>query len=1107
MHLPSRVRGPLIALALVGIAAPALAAEPALWLRYPAISPDGQTIAFSYRGDLWTVPAAGGVATPLTVNDAYELMPVWSPDGSHLAFAADRYGNYDVFVMAAKGGPATRLTVHSVDEMPTSFTPDGQSVLFSAARLDSVTNVQFPTGAQPELYRVAISGGTAPVQVLSTPAEYAVWDHAGKRLAYSDRKGYEMPWRKHDNSSFARDVWVWDATSGEHTRLTAFGADDRQPVWSADEHALFYLSERSGTFNVWRMPLDGADREPVQVTFHITHPARFLSASRAGDLCYTWDGEIWLRPAGAGESRKLTVEVATERRHGEVEWADVGDQLTEFDVSPDGKEMAFIARGEVFVTNTEFGTTKRITNTPEQERSVSFGPDGRSLLYASERQGSWNLYRSDLTDPAEPNFFNATAVTEKAVLETAEETFQPSFSPDGKEVAYLENRTTLKVVNLASGESRVVLSGDHNYSYSDGDQWYQWSPDGRSFLVTYLSPGRWSQEVGLVPATGKGELVNLTKSGYEDAVPRFNKEGTMMYWDSDRLGLRRHGGWGSQDDIYATFLTREAWDRFNLTPAELEQVKAREDKEKSAKDEAAGKAKDEAKPGKGKKPGDDVKAAKDDAPKLADPVTLDLNDLEDRTVRLTRASTAMAAARLSPDGETLVYLARYEKGFDLWTVTHRKDEAKLVAKLDADQASGLAIDRDGKKAFFLADGKLMTVELESGKVKPVGLQARMALDPAAERAYLFEHAWRQTKEKFYVTTMHGVDWDAMKTAYARFLPHIEDNHDFAELISELQGELNASHTGCYYRPHVNGGVETASLAFFPNLAYRGAGVEVAEVVDGSPLGKAGTQVVAGTIIESIDGQVIAAGATWDQLLDHKAGTPVRLGLFDAKANKRWQVAVKPISRGEEGRLLYDRWVRLRRDAVDKLSGGRLGYAHIRSMNDASYRQVFEDVFGKSVDKDGIILDTRFNNGGNLVESLTVFLGGKTYAKNVPRGQQVGSEPSLRWTKPSVVVMNEGNYSDAHCFPEAYKALGLGETIGMPVPGTCTSVWWENLQDQTLTFGIPEVGMVDNQGNYLENQHLAADHEIDNDPAREAAGEDQQLAEAVRVLLAKLPPKS
>jgi tricorn protease len=1068
------------------------AAERALWLRYPAISPDGTTVAFSYHGNLWKVPSTGGTAEPLTLSDAFNSMPVWSPDGTKIAFASDRYGNFDVFVMPSGGGEAKRLTFHSADEIPTSFTPDGKSVLFSAAVLDSANNVLFTTGAQPELYEVGLDGGM-PRQVLTTPAIYAVFDREGKRLAYSDQKGYEHEWRKHDNSSFARDLWVFDVATGKHTQLTPPGADNRQPVWAPDQKSLFFLSERSGTFNVWR--LDLADpQHPVQVTTHTTHPVRFLSVSQDGALCYAYEGEIWVRPAGSAKSRRLEVSVAADQRALEVQPIDVTDEVREFDASPDGSEIAFVARGEVFVASTEHGTTRRITNTPEQERSVTFSPDGRSLLYASERGGSWKIYRTDLTDKDEPNFFNATALKETPVVESDLEAFQPHFSPDGTEVAYLEERTTLKVVNLKTGKSRTILPGDLNYSYSDGDQWYQWSPDGRWFAVQFLSHTRWSSEVGLIPSSGEGTLVNVTKSGFEDAQPHWAMKGEVLYWGTDRYGLRAQSGDSREYDVYAAFLTRKAWDRYRLDEAAFDQLKAKEkekdkDKEK-AKDKEAGK----------EKGAEEAKGVK-----LPEPVAIEFDGLDDRIVRLSLHSSDLAGAALSADGETLYYLAKFEKGFDLWKYVPRKKEVKLLAKLDAKEAD-FQLDRDGKKAFVLADNHLTTVDLESGKSSPVKASAMMDLNAQAERAYMFEHAWRQTLKKFLDVKMHGVDWQAMKVVYARFLPYIDNDRDFAELISEMQGELNASHTGGRYRPLKQEGDATAALGFFPDPQHAGDGVAILEVIEGGPLQKQGTRIKTGVVIEAIDGMKIARGANWYPLLNRKADTPVRLALFDPKGGARWEESVRPISWSAQSRLLYQRWVRSRRDDVERLSGGRLGYAHIRGMNDGAYREIFEEIFGRAVDKDAIILDTRFNGGGNLVEALTVFLSGKVYATDVPRGQQVGVEPYQRWTKPSIVVMGEGNYSDAHCFPMAYTQLGLGETVGMPVPGTCTSVWWERLQDRNLVFGIPEVALVDMQGDIMENKHLAPTYLVANDPALVATGRDQQIEKAVEVLLAKLPRK-
>ena len=342
-----------------------------------------------------------------------------------------------------------------------------------------------------------------------------------------------------------------------------------------------------------------------------------------------------------------------------------------------------------------------------------------------------------------------------------------------------------------------------------------------------------------------------------------------------------------------------------------------------------------------------------------------------------------------------------------------------------------------------------------------------------------------------------------KEAYFRFLPHIDNNQDFCDILSELQGELNASHLGCYYYPKSANADATAALAFFPDPDYHKAGIRIAELMEGGPLTKVGSKVQAGTIIEAIDGKTINAGSNWYILLNGKAGEPVRMTFYDPTGKNRWQQTVKPISQSDESELLYQRWVRSRRAEVDRLSNGRLGYAHIRSMDDSRYREIYEDIFGKAQNKEAIILDTRFNNGGWLDEALTSLLTGEVYSHAESRGKYIGSQPTHRWNRPSMVVMNEGNYSDAHCFPVAYTTLGIGETVGTQVPGTCSAVWWETLQDDSMIFGIPMVGVRDIEGDLLENKHLDADYWVDNAPSFEAAGGDQQLEKAVQLLLEKL----
>lgn len=1070
---------------------PSRAQDPALWLRYPAISPDGESIVFCYRGDLYKVDRYGETAAPLTLYQGQDFRPVWSHDGQWIAFASDRSGNFDVYLMPAEGGRAVRLTYHSADDFPTDFTAGNQGVIFSSSRLDKASHAQFPTGRFAELYSISIQGGR-PRMLMTTPAEEAVVNEDGSLILFEDRKGYENSWRKHHVSSVTRDIWIYRVEDGVYRRLTNYVGEDRDPVFSADGKRIYYLSEISGTLNVYQMN-SSEPAETTQLTFFEHHPVRFLTLARDGTLCFSQNGEIYTLNPGR-DPQKLVIRILTDVRDSLAKRLKVRDGATEMALSPNGKELAFVVRGEVFVTSVESGRTKRVTRTPQQERSVSFSPDGRSLLYASERDQSWDLYQTVIAREEEHYFFDATILREEPILVSAAETFQPAYSPDGKEVAYLEQRTTLKVLNLAGKESRTILPGDKNFSYADGDQHYQWSPDGKWFLVEFLQPGYWYSEVGLVASDGESEVVNLTQSGFFDFQPRWMMAGDMILWFSDRDGLRGYANGGaSQADIYAFFSNRKAFDRFNLSKEEFELLEEREEKEEKEKEE---KQKKDSKDSKKKKKKDDEKDA-------IKPVKLAMEGLRDRKLKLSIHSARLSDAVVTPDGDKLLYLARFEKDNDLWVTDLRTKETKILAKLGADNGA-LAMDKRGKNLFLLAKGKLAKIKIESGKRKPIGFNGEMALDTERERAYLFEHVWRQVVKKFYDPNLHGVDWDFLKREYARFLPHINNNYDFSEMLSELLGELNASHTGARYRHSAENGDDTASLGLFLDQDYKGNGLKILEIMTGSPLIQDGSRIKAGTIIEKMDGRMIAPDTNYYPLLNRKAGKKVLLSLLGEDGGERWEETVKPIDDREESRLLYRRWVENRRDLTEKLSGGRLGYVHVRSMNDSSYRTTIEEVLGRQVTKEGLVVDTRFNGGGDLVDLLSSFLDGHGYMDFKPPNQNpIGGEPSRKWTKPSIVLTCEANYSDAHCFPFAYKELGIGKLLGMPVAGTCTFVWWERLQDRSLVFGIPNMAVRDNAGRSLENLQLEPDIKVVNQPALIAEGRDQQLEAAVAELLKSL----
>ena len=319
-----------------------------LWLRYPAISPDGRRIAFGFEGHLFIVPSAGGIAQSLTAGPAHDTAPVWSPDGKLIAFASDRYGHYNVFLVNVEGGPVRRLTSYSTDEVPTGFTLDGKYVVFSAHRMQSAKSSQLPiralvpTQSLPELYKVSIEEGHEPDMIVTTPALNAQFDRAGQRLLYEDNKSYENLWRKHNTSSLAHDVWLFDSRSGNHTKLTGYPGENRNPVWAPDENSFFYLSEQSGSFNIWKLPLSGAEKTaPQQITHFEKNPIRFLSIAQNGDLCFGYDGELYLLPDAAANPSKVTIHIPVAENAPVKQQTHLNEGVTEIALSPNGKEIAF----------------------------------------------------------------------------------------------------------------------------------------------------------------------------------------------------------------------------------------------------------------------------------------------------------------------------------------------------------------------------------------------------------------------------------------------------------------------------------------------------------------------------------------------------------------------------------------------------------------------------------------------------------------------------------------------------------------------------------------------------------------------------------------------
>ena len=1067
-----------------------------LWLRDVMVSPDGQQVLFCYKGDIYKVSTKGGTAVQLTTHDSYECSPVWSADGKQIAFASDRHGNLDIFTMSADGGSATRLTYNSVAEVPQAFSPDGKWVLFGAAIQDPAASVMFPDNTLPELYKVPAKGGRT-LQVLGTPAEMLSFAADGKSFYYQDRKGYEDEWRKHHTSSITRDVWFYDAKSGQHTNITAHAGEDRNPVASADGKTLYFLSERNGgSMNVYALNTGANNgQQPVAVTTFKTHPVRFLSAARNGLLCYTYNGEIYTQKNGS-QPQKLSI---TLTRDDEPVISDLTftSGARQAVVSRDGKQVAFVARGEVFVTSTEYATTRRISQTAGAEADVDFAPDGRTIVYASERNGNWQLYTASIVRKEDLNFANATLIKEESVFPelpalqlngkldfSQVERQYPKYSPDGTKLAFIEDRIKLKVVDLKTKKVTQVTDGS-KWFRQDGGFDYEWSPDGKWFVLSYIANKRDPYtDQGIVSAEG-GEIHPITQSGYMSGRPRWVMDGKAIMFESERYGMRSHASWGSQEDVFLAFLTQDAYDRYRLSPEDYALLKELE-KAKPEKKADADKKTDK----KSKNKKDDKKADADSVKTLK----IEFEGIEDRIVRLTPNSSRLGDAIVSKDGESLYYFAAFEGAPDLWKMDLRKHETKLLSK----GGSGvLQMDKDGN--LYSLGSSMKKIE-KGDKMTTIAYDAQMKLDLAAEREYLLRHVAKQINKKIFRTDYNGCDWDLMVKNYARFLPHIANNYDFAELLSELLGELNVSHTGGRFRPAANGDA-TAQLGLLYDLTEATDGLKITAILEGGPFSKASSKVKVGDVVTAINGQPLTKDTDLAQLLNLCRGKKTLVSLKGSAGT--WDEVVLPISQSAQSALLYKRWIKSRAAEVERLSNGRLGYVHIEGMDDASFRDVYSDILGKYNLKEGIVIDTRHNGGGRLHEDIEILFSGHKYFTQVIRGREVCDMPSRRYNHPSIMLQAEGNYSNAHGTPWVYSHQKIGKLVGAPVPGTMSSVNWETMQDPTLIFGVPVIGYQLPDGTYLENTQLEPDVPVLNKPETVVKGVDLQLEAAVRELLKQL----
>ena len=1009
--------------------------KPIRGMSYPSLSPDGRTLCFTYLGDLWTVGISGGTASRLTVHESIDMMPRWSPDGKFIAFSSLRSGNFDIFLVPSEGGEARQVTLDSSNDILYDWSPDGSKLLFSSLR-DTRTGTLFSV----DLHTRALKQLTHDVETL----RYGTWSPDGKSIAYA-RAG-EPWWRAWYRGSVAAHIVTQNLETGAVKTVFKTTGQQFWPLYAADGKTLYVtmIYGDANTPNIWKIPADGG--RPVPVTKHSGDAVRWTQIARNGSLLtYLYNGDLYTVKPDGSDDRKISIIARTDDKVNNQERLTLTQEATESVLAPDGKNIALVLRGDIWLVPTAGGDAKRLTDNPANDNDIAWSPDSAKLTFISDRGNQPDVYTIDVK----------TKAVNRLTDDMAQES-NPTYSPDGRMISFAKAGSQPGLYIVDSGginKPRKLAEGNGSNNFGVGIAAFSWSPDSR--WVAFARMDRFSnKDIFVVPAVG-GVAVNITRYPGDNDLPQFTKDGKKLLFISDRVG---GPGSDAPDTLYSVALESE----------------------------------------------DSLPADKDGNPRqIADrskDVKIDFNDIRLRAKAIMPPLGQVTDYAISPDSQKVIV----QFGNTIWSLSLASNQLQPLAGNEA--SSTLTFLPDGSRVFYLgANGSLRSIGVGGGPVAVVPFSANVLFDRRELYRQAFNEFYRKFGASFYDAAMHGVNWKSLRDKYEVLLAGVGTPEEFANLLSEMVGEVNSSHSEIGAASHFYG-PQTATLGLTFDDSYTGPGLKVKSVMPHGPADKAASRILPGEIILSVDGTDAALNEMFYTSLYDKAGKTVEL-LVNNKPTKDGArtVKIKPITAAEWGSLAYDAEVAERRALVDKLSNGRLAYIHIQEMNGESLQKFEREVEGDALYKEGLILDIRGNGGGNTHDKILNILSRRVYGYTQPRDGIRQSQPERALAKPIVLLIDQHSYSDAEIFPSGFRALKLGPIVGVPTPGYVIGTYGAKLVDGT-NIRLPSWGWYTADGRNMENLGIPPDIFVENTAEDVAAGRDRQVETAVKTALAALPTK-